>query len=263
MHTFVHEIDSIKEFSFKYSICTLVTNKEEYAEMVDSFIKAGFEELFCEYLYVDNSATNKYEAYLGINKFLSAAKGKYIIVCHQDILLNHDRIDKLEKCIDAINKQDPDWGILGNAGGVDFKKNVYKVGYKSGEIHTEGSLPAKVKSLDENFLLIKNEANLALSHDLTGYHLYGADLCLIARVIGYNAYVIDFLLTHKSLGNPDASFYKLKERFLEKYQRAFKGIFIKTTITRFFISGSPFKSFLYNTKPVEKLVSFYYKIIKR
>jgi hypothetical protein len=263
MHTFVHEIDSIQPFTFKYSICTLVTKKDEYNEMVDSFIKAGFEESFCEYIYIDNSQKNKYEAFQGINRFLSIAKGQYIIICHQDILINHDRIDTLERCIEEINKQDPDWAILGNAGGVDYKKNVYKVGHPSGTIHEVGSLPMRVRSLDENFLLLKNEANLALSHNLSGYHLYGTDLCLIAHVIGYHAYVIDFLITHKSHGNADQSFYELKGKFLKKYRSAFKGLFIRTTITRFFISGSGFKSFLYNTKPLEKLVSLYYKTIKK
>ena len=40
---------------FRYSICTLVTRPEEYAEMVESFVGAGFDSASCEYLYINNS----------------------------------------------------------------------------------------------------------------------------------------------------------------------------------------------------------------
>ena len=55
-----------------------------------------------------------------------------------------------------------------------------------------GELPAKVHTLDENFIVVRRAANLSLSHDLDGFHLYGTDLCLIADVLGGNRYVIDF-----------------------------------------------------------------------
>jgi hypothetical protein len=262
MHSFVHEIDTVKKHSFKFSICTLVTNQEEYNEMVDSFKKAGFDEKFCEYIFIDNSKKNKYDAYKGINRFLSLAQGEYIIICHQDVLLNFDKIEKLEKCIEEMNQKDLNWGLLGNAGGMHYKRNASKIANGAGKIHEEGPLPAQVSSLDENFILVKKEANLSLSHDLSGFHLYGADMCLIARVIGYKAYVIDFLLTHKSYGNADRSFYDLRTLFIKKYKTAFQGIFIQTTITKFFISGSSLKSSVYNTKLVQKLVNLYWKVTK-
>lgn len=42
-------------YKYKYSVCTLVTRKEQYMEMLDSFIKGGFTEDICEYLIVDRS----------------------------------------------------------------------------------------------------------------------------------------------------------------------------------------------------------------
>ena len=81
------EIDSIEsQIHPKYSICTLLTEVEQYRDALSSFRDAGFVEPECEFLYIDNSLENKYDAYEGVNKFLQIAKGDYIILCHQDII---------------------------------------------------------------------------------------------------------------------------------------------------------------------------------
>jgi len=260
MHSFTREIDSIPASPIQFSICTLVTNKAEYEEMVESFLKAEFDQVSCEYLYIDNSARNKHDAFSGLDRFLTQANGRYIILCHQDILLSHDKKSKLEQCIDEVNQKYPDWALLGNAGGVSIRKNASKIVTADGKLHHEEILPAEVKSLDENFIVVKKDANLGLSHDLKGYHLYGTDLCLIAGVRGYKAYVIDFLLTHKSFGKPGKDFYRLKKDLIRKYKKAFSGKFIQTTITRLFISGSSVKILIFNSRPVFKLVALYQKI---
>jgi len=261
MYSFPREIDSIDPHPLKFSICTLVNNKVEYDEMIGSFLTAGFGQFDCEYLYIDNSVTNKYEAYQGLNKFLTVAKGKYVILCHQDILLNHDNRAKLEQCIEEMEKKYPDWALLGNAGGVRIKWIASNIENADAEINHEKNLPLEVRSLDENFILVKKEANLGLSHDLKGYHFYGTDLCIMAGVMGYKAYVINFLLTHKSSGNPGKDFYILKNNFIKKYKKALGGKFIQTTITKVFIGGSSLKSLVYNSKPAFKLISLYYKTL--
>lgn len=253
------EIDALNSKKFKFSICTLVSNKEEYSEMIDSFIQAGFDPAFCEFIYADNSTGNKYDAYAGINRFLNQAKGEYIILCHQDILLNYDRIDKLEKCIAELNIKFPDWGLIGNAGGINLGRNASKIATAKGDIYHEGPLPHEVHSLDENFIIVKNTANIGVSRDLQGFHLYGLDLCLHARALGYKAFIIDFLITHKSYGNADKSFYDLKSLFLDKYIKLFSGRYIKTTITSLYLSGSPFISYLANTKPFKMVAKFLHK----
>jgi hypothetical protein len=263
MQSFTREIDSLPASDILFSICTLVTNKEEYTEMVDSFLKAGFDQESCEYQYIDNSTRNKYDAFYGLNRFLSMARGKYIILSHQDILLSHDNRSKLEQCIEEVNLKFSDWALLGNAGGISIGRNASKIVSADGKINQEENLPAQVTSLDENFIVVKKEANLGLSHDLKGYHLYGTDLCITAGVLGYKAYVIDFLLTHKSFGKPGKDFYQLKKGLIKKYKKAFSDKFIQTTITRLFISGSSIKAILYNSKPVFKLVAIYQKLCRQ
>lgn len=259
----ITEIDSVQSSSILFSICTLVTDQKEYGEMLDSFKAAGFLEDRCEFLYANNTNQNNYDAYAGIKKFLSIAKGRYVILCHQDICLNKDNYQKLVKCIDEMDTNYPDWGILGNAGGLHIKKNIYRISYPDGTTFNDKPFPRKVKTLDENFLILKKEANIGISNNLKGYHLYGTDLCLIAGVLGYECYVIDFLITHKSYGNPDKSFQELKEQLIHKYQKALKGGYFRTTITIIYLSGSKIKTLLFNKKWTISLSKFFFKVRNR
>lgn len=231
----------------RFSICTLVTRQDEYREMVASFIQAGFGEADCEFLYIDNSAGNKAEAYAGCNYFLNHARGQYIILCHQDILLRHDRREVLEKRIGELDAHSTDWALLGNAGGVAPGVIAYRLTDPEGEYNSE-LFPAKVESLDENFILAKREANLSLSHDLQGFHFYGADLCAMARILGWSAWVVDFNLYHKSKGNFSESFYEMSREFTNKYRRALKGREVQTTCMRICLSASPFRGWLSASK---------------
>jgi hypothetical protein len=247
------------EYPFEFSICTLTTRKEEYAEMLASFLAKGFDKETCEYLYIDNTAGCTYDAYTGLNQFLQQAKGRYIILCHQDIIVHdHDRQHLVNK-INEIQELDANWGILANAGGINFKWIATNITQGNGNQIKEKRLPLLTKTIDENFIVVKNSANLSLSHDLSGFHMYGPDLCLMADILGFTSYIIDFNITHKSNGNADASFYRSKKAFMKKYDHAFRGRFMATTITRYYVSGNWFTAFLYNLQPVKFFVRQYYK----
>jgi hypothetical protein len=244
-------------YKYRYSICTLVTRTQEYLEMLNSFIEAGFTKDICEYLIVDNSGTNKMDAYEGINSFLRRARGEYVILCHQDILIT-DTSSKhlLDKRIAELDARDSNWGVLGNAGAVDrlYKRQVYKIAYPNDVIDIKGQIPQKVCSVDENFILVKNRANLALSIDIGGFHFYGLDICMIAGLMGYTCYVIDFLLLHKSRGNIDATFARALKKVKIKYTTFVKGRYLNTTITSFYLSGSRFKNILFETRLFRRVI---------
>lgn len=256
------KIEKNEVFAFEFSVCTLVTDLNEYKEMRDSFTAGGFTADICEYLYIDNSSKNTFEAYAGLNRFLREAKGEYIILCHQDILLEKHSIDDLRTRISEMDKADPYWGVLGNAGSVNIKYRAVHLSQSFEQKSKEKYLPIRVQTLDENFIIVKSSANLALSVDLEGFHFYGADICLIADVLGYNCYVIDFKLLHKSEGNDDKKFYLLKRKLIRKYAKAFRSRFIGTTVTRFYISGSRLCSLIGNTHFVLFFARQYYKIIR-
>jgi len=256
------EVDSIKSKPHpKYSICTLLTEIEQYKDALSSFREAGFVEPECEFIYIDNTAENKYDGYTGVNKFLQIANGDYIILCHQDLILHADKKEKLDSLIDEITDLDSDWALLGNAGGIVPGRQAYHLTEYTGKdkhyLH-RGKFPAKVNSLDENFIIVKKSANLSVSNDLSGFHMYGTDLCIIARILGFTAYVVDFHLWHiggASTKDPvtkgshvTSSFDTAKENLIRKYQRGFAPRFVQTTCTILYISGSKLKNYLFNRK---------------
>jgi hypothetical protein len=257
------KIEKNEDFEYEFSICTLVTDAAEYLEMQDSFIANGFTMELCEYLHIDNSAQNTFEAFAGLNRFLRHAKGRYIILCHQDILLESHGIEELKTRMAELNDLDPNWAAIGNAGSVNIKYRSVHIIQTSGRSGHEKYLPIRVQTLDENFIVVKNSANLALSTDLAGFHFYGADICLVADALGYSCYVVDFKLIHKSEGNDDEQFYRVKKELIKKYRRAYRPRFIGTTITRFYLSGNKLQNAIGNTRIVLFLARQFYKLFRK
>lgn len=255
--------DDAYENKFLFSICTLVTRIEEYEEMIDSFIAKGFTKDICEYLFIDNTQSMTYDAYEGLNIFLQRANGKYIIICHQDIILHDNDINVLKKLIEEITLKDKNWAILGNAGGINFKWIATHITQGSGRILKQDYLPLKTKTVDENFMVVKKSANLALSKNLNGFHFYGTDICLIADVLGYNSYIIEFNLTHKSNGKKDKEFYRIEKALKIKYQKAFAGRYLTTTFSRMHISGSKIGNLYLDARFIKFFVRQYYKFFTK
>ena len=245
--------------SVDYSICTLVTDMQQYQAMLESYEKRGFSRERCEFLYLDNSDGNKLDGYKAVNRFLRQSRGRYVIFCHQDVLLI-DEIQRLDEAIAEMDVHDENWAVLGNAGGEFPGKMAVRITDAAyGENASIGAFPAKVSSVDENFLVVKAEANLAVSNDIEGFHLYGTDLCVIADILGFNAYVIDFHLHHvggesmrfhveKRVDTSPNNFKVMRLRYIKKYQYALRPRWIQTTCTLLQISGSPFRNSWANHK---------------
>ncbi|MFN3403728.1 MAG: hypothetical protein ACK40G_06510 [Cytophagaceae bacterium] len=237
----VKEITNLPGFKYKYSVCTLVTDHKEYRQMVMSFLNSGFSEENTEFLYIDNSHSNKFDAFSGLNMLLNNARGEFIILCHQDIELIKDNEAVLNQKVCEIEALDKNWAVLGNAGGLHLKKTFELVTYPDKTV-VKGPFPYKVNSLDENFLLLNGKVRISFSKDLNGFHFYGTDIVSIANVLGYSAYVIAFDLLHKSSGNMNKSFYEAKDRFIAKYGRALSSKYVRTTCTSLYLGGNPGKA---------------------
>jgi hypothetical protein len=220
-----------------FSICTLVSRPDQYAAMLRSFESAGFDT-GCEYLAIDNSRGNVFDAFAGYNAFLLQARGEYVILAHQDLELAFDNRLVLEQRLRELTLTDPDWGVCGNSGGIALGRNAIRITDPHGSNVRRGPFPQRVVALDENFMVARRSANLCLSHDLYGYHMYGPDLCVMAETAGYRCYVIDFHLKHLSAGTMDASFKAGEAAFARKYANAFRSRWLQTSCTAAFLSGS-------------------------
>ncbi len=229
----------------RYSICTLVTNFDEYEEMRRTFAQSGFKGDDCEYLFIDNASGNKADGYSGLNLFLNNARGHYIILCHQDVRVVHDDRAKLDAVIAEIDALDPNWGVLGNSGGIRPGRHAVRITDPFGDQHRE-KLPARVFSLDENFILVRRDANLALSRDLAGFHMYATDLCVVADFLGWHTYVVEFHLHHLSAGNKGTSFPAQRRDMIAQYHRKLSRRLIKTPTTIVYLSNSAWKNAVMN-----------------
>lgn len=239
-------LNAEQKFDKQFSFCTLVTRYDEYLEMVDSAKQAGFSGNDVEFLYFDNKISNQYDGYSGINKALRAVQGKYLIFCHQDILFKFDTRAILEQRIRELEALDAHWAVAGNAGKNKFgqvKIRISDAGYSDLK---EGSFPSEVMTLDENFLIINRQENIACSPVLSGFHIYGTDLCQNASALGLKNYVIDFHLYHKSPGRVDQSYFDAQKAFMQLQYHRKQSQFIWAMCSSFFVSSSKFLLFFCN-----------------
>jgi len=221
-----------------FHICTIANKLPQYEQMKMSFIEAGFDEVRCRYSLFDNSEENIYEPYSTFNAIHSTTIEPYIIFCHQDILLNQGHgFSRLVELLEELDRLDPKWAVLGNAGYNNSYEYILKITDPNCTPNWTGDFPQRVHSLDENFLVVKSSANIGCSLELRGFHFYATDLCLNAILKGYSCYVIDFHLTHLSKGNLNQAFWDVQALFQRRWSREFNFCYVKTPMrTIFFLS---------------------------
>jgi len=245
--------ESRNNYKVKFSFCSLVTRIDEYHEMIASAKQAGFDGDDVEFLYIDNSNENLCDGFSGYNRFLLEAEGQYIVYCHQDILFEFDRREVLEERIREINKIDPMWAILGNAGKAHNSLPIARITDPNADNITLGVLPGRVMTVDENFLVINRKNPISCSGQMKGFHLYATDLCQNAEYLGYSCYVIDFHLRHKSGGNADESYNAVQMDFMNLSRRRKQPQVIQAMCSRFYVSSSRILMALFNNNKILNL----------
>ena len=247
----------------QFTIATLVNDESQYAKMLCSFSKGGFTPENTEFIAIRKATS----AYAGLNAAIAAANGYYIVLCHQDVRLLADDSRTLAARLGSLTRLDSAWGLAGNAGGRSPGNLAMRITDPHGENRTFGPLPARVMSLDENFIVVRRDAGVRFSRDLTGFHLYGSDICLVAEIMGWSAWVIDFHIEHLSPGRKDATFAASEKAFRRKWSRALRGRWLQTTCTLLRVSGTtwgrslgvlaerPFRAVLRRAPLVRRLVA--------
>jgi hypothetical protein len=223
----------------RYTIATLINDTEQYRAMRASFEAGGFTGAGCEYLFIDNSHTNRACAYRGLDAMLSAARGDIVILCHQDVRLLTDDRATLDARLSELTSRDGDWALAGNAGAIAPGQLALRITDPHGADQKTATLPTRVMSLDENIIVVRRAARVGFSRNLSGFHFYGADICLNAAMAGYAAYVIDFHLAHLSAGNKCSSFYAAERAFQEKWNAAIAPRWMQTTCALMRLTGDP------------------------
>lgn len=228
---FLREIGSVGAPDVDYTLCSLVTDHALYQSMVQSFVEAGFTPDRCEYLFADNTAGNRADGYRGLNRMIAAARGRIVILVHQDVLAV-DSKERLDAVLHSLDRTAPDWAVAGNAGFDPSQWAYLRTLTESDLIAPLADQPARqAVSLDENLLILRKDALLGFSHDLGGFHLYATDLVLQANLRGRTAWVVDFHVEHSGRGKIDQSFVMARDAIERKYRAAFRGRTLRTPIT--------------------------------
>lgn len=237
-------IATLKDEGPLFSICTLVTRSDQYHTLVSSFEAKGFTSPKVEYLYIDNRDGNSHDGFSGLGALIHQARGRYVILCHQDVRLLEAGLDDLVRALEDLDARDQNWALAGNAGCTQDGRAVICISDRFVQNNIKGPFPQAVVSLDENFIVLKRSRTLAPSVDLKGFHLYGTDLCLQAALRGNSAYVIDFHLHHDcGVLKIDDSYYDVRQALEAKYHRAFLTRTIHTTCHAPLVTGSPVRHF--------------------
>lgn len=169
-----------------------------------------------------------YEGYSSAGSALNAGidgcTAPIVILAHQDVYLPKGWLERLIVQIDELEKVDPNWGVLGLYGRTPDGEEIGIV-WSSGlgrVLGESGFKPGRAETVDELVLIVRRASGLRFDEDLAGFHFYGTDIVMQARVNGTPAYVIDAGVVHngrsvRSLGGPYAKAYRYMQRKWRKY----------------------------------------------
>ena len=141
-------------------------------------------------------------AALAYNDALEKATSSIVVLAHQDVYFPNGWLSRVQQTVARIEETDPHWGVLGVWG-------VTKTGNHAGHVYCgglqrelgcifDGAIP--VRTLDEVVLIVRQSSGLRFDPGLTGYHLYGTDLCLSAAASGFGCYAISAYCVHNTNG---------------------------------------------------------------
>jgi hypothetical protein len=136
------------------------------------------------------------------NAGIARADAEVMVFAHQDVFLPAGWNKKLSHHIEKLTNHDPEWGVIGLYGVKDPGEgagHVYSTGLRR-FVGRPFSDPIQINTLDEMLLIMRRTAGLRFDEKLPGFHLYGTDICMEARMRGMRNYVLPCFALHNSIG---------------------------------------------------------------
>jgi hypothetical protein len=217
------------ESDLMFSVCSLVRDQAVYDRLLETFGRLGFTAENAEFLAADNRGGNQFDGYSWHKHMWPQCRGRYVIFCHEDVELTDCGYAELVARIEALEAADPQWLVAGVAGSPwrplnhSVTAQALHISDVFGADRRLGTVPCRVESLDECFIVMRRLKPVLNSYDLSGFHYYGADLCLQAEMLGGRSYAIDCHLLHKGRARADETFERIRQQFRQKYRRYFPG----------------------------------------
>jgi GT2 family glycosyltransferase len=202
-----------------FSIITLVHNYDSYKDLLNTLrIQQG--NFSIELIAIPNFYNQFNNMYKTLNNAIDVSNGRYLMFIHDDVLVSKDFLSSIVNNIRTFNKNGIGWGVLGPAGiFMDAAESAFYLLDKDNKILSASNNIAKnkqfheVTSLDELCLIIDKQSGLRFSSNLCGFHFYGADICLSAKIQGFSNFAINAYCHHKSDGSKNLSDSKQFEAY--------------------------------------------------
>lgn len=226
-----------------FSIITLVRNLDDYKDFLNGLRKQNGQHSI-ELIAIPNFYNTFTSAFKGLNTGLDVSSGKIIIFCHEDILITQNWLNKIKKHISELTSEQERIGVLGMAGITLSGQSIfYLTNHNGTHINNYGKSRFETQTLDELCLCTLKENNLRFNDEyFDGFHFYGADICLSAKLNNMKNYAIDAECYHKSDGSKNLNtpnlfniYKQLAEKFMN-YAKS-KGINSWRTTTANCVNG--------------------------
>jgi hypothetical protein len=148
---------------------------------------------------VQRGATSAAEAY---NRGIAETSAEILVFIHQDVYLPAGWLARLSLALAWLDKNDPQWGVLGICG-VGAKGKRLGWMYSTGLGRVLGSdfpVPEMTRTLDEVLLVLRRSSGMQFDERMAGFHMYGTDICLEAEARRFKNYVVPCFALHNSNG---------------------------------------------------------------
>jgi hypothetical protein len=190
-----------------FSFVSLIRDDEKYQQFLAS-LAAQEGNASYEVIPIPNYFNQINSAFKGLNIGTDLADGKYIIYCHDDIVLSSNWLERLKHHIKNLENSNIQWGVIGPAGITLDEQGAYFLTTEQNQnikLLDPSVINDKefyeVSTLDELCLIVKKSSGLRFSEKtLSGFHFYGANLCLQAKQRGLRNFAIDCWTWHQSDG---------------------------------------------------------------
>lgn len=139
---------------------------------------------------------------LAYNAAIDSATTDLLVFAHQDVYLPRGWSSQLSRCLAWLSVHDPQWAVAGVWGRDAIggrNGHVYCAGLRR-ELGKDFSSPIEIRTLDELLLIVRKSSGVRFDEALSGFHMYGADICLEAQRRGMKCYAISAFCIHNTNG---------------------------------------------------------------
>ena len=226
-------------YNVDVSFVTCINNLTQYRNYVVGSLFMNTTKRNYEIIPIMNIG-NPYSAAEALNIGIEKARGNIVVLCHQDVLFYNNWVDLLFKRIGEVEEKNKRWGVIGTAG-ITVKDDtlgvVHNLKGRAQWRSSKGATVYPVQTLDEHCMVIKKNSGLRFdARTFSGFHFYGADICLNALSKKMQNYGILCPLVHDSASGSIASgkqeFMKFLNALRIKWQKRFNHIRTPTSLIR-------------------------------